>query len=208
MPNAAPRTYKRRWRNYLINRHLQVRYTLMLLAITVALYGILGYLFYNEVTTQDLMLANLQGTEASLKAADADPEEVALLKAQMELLGSERRNIVTVLFVALFGLVSVLFLGSIFVTHRIAGPVYAVTLYLNDLAEGRWRRIRPFRKGDEFGFLRDGFDRLYDTLTQRERDELASLQHVRDALDGNPAQLGAKAVVEQIMAEKKARLEA
>ena len=207
MTNPAPRTHKRYLRNYLINRHLQVRYAVMMLAVTVLLYAILGWLFYNEVSTQDLMLTNLQGTEATLNAADADPEEVALLKAQIELLGGERRSIVTVLFVALFGLVSALFISSIYMTHRIAGPVYAVNLYLNELIAGRWRRMRPFRKHDEFGFLKDSLDRLYDVMSQRERDELAGLQHVKEALEGNPAQLGAKAEVERLMADKRGRLQ-
>jgi hypothetical protein len=204
MTNGKP--YKRRLRNYLINKQLQVRYTLVFLAVTILLYAILGYLFYNEVATQDAMLLNLQGTESSMKAADADPEEVALLRAQIEFLGGEQKGIVQILFVALFGLVSALFLGSIYLTHRIAGPIYAVNLYLHELAAGKWRRMRPFRKGDEFAFLREGFDLVYDHLTERERGELASLQHVSEALQGNPVLLGAKAEVDAMIAEKKARV--
>jgi len=203
---ATQKPYKRKLRNYLINRHLQVRYTLLFLSVAVALYAILGVLFYREIKTQDAMLLNLQGAEAALKASNADPEEVQLLKAQMEFLGAEQGGVASVLWVALFGLVSLLFVGSIYMTHRIAGPIHAVNLYLHEVAAGRWRRLRPFRRGDEFAFLHEGFDLVYDHLTARERDELESLKHVRDALNGNPAQLGAKAEVERMIAEKTARV--
>lgn len=203
---ATTKPYKRKLRNFLINRHLQVRYTLLFLAITVALYAILGVLFFREIKTQDAMLMNLATAEEALKASNADPEEVALLKAQAEFLGAEQGGVAGLLWVALFGLVSVLFVGSIYMTHRIAGPIHAVNLYLHEVAAGQWRRLRPFRKGDEFAFLRDGFDLVYDHLTERERSEIAALKHVRDALNGNPAQLGAKAEVERLIAEKTARV--
>jgi hypothetical protein len=203
---ADTKPYKRKLRNYLINRHLQVRYTLLFLTVAVALYAILGVLFYREIRTQDAMLLNLQGAEAALKASNADPEEVALLKAQMEFLGAEQGGVAEVLWVALFGLVSVLFLGSIYMTHRIAGPIHAVYLYLHQVAAGEWRRMRPFRKGDEFAFLHESLDLVYDALTERERNELAALEHVRGALNGNPAQLGARAEVERLIEEKQARL--
>lgn len=203
---TSTKPYKRKLKNYLINRHLQVRYTLLFLAVAVALYAILGVLFYREIRTQDAMLLNLQGAKAALQASNADPEEIALLKAQMEFLGVEQGGVAQVLWVALFGLVSVLFLGSIYMTHRIAGPIHAVNLYLHQWAAGDWRRLRPFRRGDEFAFLHESFDLVYDALTERERGELAALRHVREALNGNAAQLGARDEVDRLIDEKQARV--
>jgi signal transduction histidine kinase len=74
---------------------------------------------------------------------------------------------------ALFGLV---------LTHRVAGPVYVMGLYIATLAAGRYPRMRPLRKKDE---LRGFFDRLseaVDRIREREAEEARLLSEVIETL--------------------------
>ncbi|HPA72955.1 MAG TPA: hypothetical protein PKY31_11840 [Spirochaetota bacterium] len=56
---------------------------------------------------------------------------------------------------------------SISLTHKIAGPLYVMSQYLNNLRDGKECRFRPLRKGDEFqGFYTDFCDTLKNLQCQ------------------------------------------
>ena len=68
-------------------------------------------------------------------------------------------------------------------THRVAGPVYVMNLYLAAIAAGRYPRLRPLRRGDE---LREFFDTLsytVDRLREREAEEARLLSEVIETLE-------------------------
>jgi hypothetical protein len=73
-------------------------------------------------------------------------------------------------------------LVGLVLTHRVAGPVHVMNLYLASIAAGRFPRLRPLRQGDE---LREFFDSLsytVDRLREREAEEARLLTEVIDAL--------------------------
>lgn len=80
-------------------------------------------------------------------------------------------------FGAGFGLVSAIALGiwSIFVTHRICGPLFVLSGYFTELGTGRIPKPRPLRKKDEFKDLYATFKKTTESLRSQRESELAAL---------------------------------
>jgi hypothetical protein len=171
---------QRKLRNYLINRGVQLRVTLYMLVVVVLLYGVLGHLYWSSTRDQYRMLTYLQGTQMLLSADD--PEQSAYLQEAQKFLKSEDHTRVVLLFSLLVLLVAMLFLGGIYLTHRIAGPVHAASLHLERMAQGQWRLMHEFRAHDQFTFLKDNIDAVVKRVHE---DTEADLEVLR-ALEGEP----------------------
>ncbi|HXN40786.1 MAG TPA: signal protein [Myxococcaceae bacterium] len=76
---------------------------------------------------------------------------------------------------------------GIVITHRIAGPVFAMSQFAAALARGRYPLIRPLRKGDELRDFYDLFQKSVDSLRAREVEEIYRLEEALQELCGpNP----------------------
>ena len=81
---------------------------------------------------------------------------------------------------------------GVFITHKIAGPVYALTQSAASLAQGRYPMTRSLRKSDELKDFFELFQKSIDSLRAREIEEafrieelllkLSLVQHV-DGID-------------------------
>ena len=93
------------------------------------------------------------------------------------------------------GLAVTLGLFGLVLTHRVAGPVHVMSLYMAALAAGRYPRLRPLRKKDELRSFFDRFGEAVERIRQREAEEahaiaegmeafcpLASTEQAREAL--------------------------
>jgi hypothetical protein len=67
-------------------------------------------------------------------------------------------------------------LAGLVITHRIAGPIYAMTRYLSELASGRYPSLRPIRRGDELRELFGLFQRSVDFLHARDLEEAYKIE--------------------------------
>ncbi|WP_395808530.1 signal protein [Archangium minus] len=74
---------------------------------------------------------------------------------------------------ALFGLV---------LTHRVAGPIHVMSLYIATLAAGRYPRMRPLRKKDELLGFFNRFSEAVDRIREREAEEARLLAEVIETL--------------------------
>ena len=64
--------------------------------------------------------------------------------------------------------------GLVF-THRVAGPVHVMNLYVEALAAGHYPRLRPLRKYDELKKFFDRFSQAVERIRDREADEAQTL---------------------------------
>jgi len=126
---------------FVVDRSFQVRYAALLGAIGAICAGLSGgamYLLHQSIR-DDL----------------AVPEHIRLeLTSRYEWVGWALIGIV-VLTAATLGLFGLL------LTHRIAGPVYAMTRYAAALAQGHYPPLRSLRQKDE---LKDFFDLFRKTI--------------------------------------------
>lgn len=66
-------------------------------------------------------------------------------------------------------LVAVVFFIIVRRAHRVAGPMYVLKRYMNEIADGTVPEIRPLRKGDEFGDVFDAFREMIASLNLKRR---------------------------------------
>ncbi len=175
--------YKRKVRNMLVDKRFQLKYTALVLFLGLAIFGVLGALYFNErKISSDLLEVGEKlekGIElpAGVEESDYVSESLQELEADM---GPEVETRDATVVYAMLGAVAflVLFLAGagIYVTHKMVGPLYAIEMFMRAVQEGRWASIRPLRKGDEFNRLSEEFMRLADAVRGRHEEELPELQ--------------------------------
>lgn len=79
------------------------------------------------------------------------------------------------------GLGVTLGLFGLVLTHRVAGPVHVMSLYMAALAAGRYPRLRPLRKKDELRSFFDRFGEAVERIRQREAEEAHAIAEVMEA---------------------------
>lgn len=71
-----------------------------------------------------------------------------------------------IIFVILLGII--FYFVLIRKTHQISAPIYLLTRYMEEIIEGKYPEVRPMRKGDEFREFYELFERMVETLKERE----------------------------------------
>jgi hypothetical protein len=182
---------QRRLRNLLLDRRFQLKYTAMLLALSLAISCALGFLLLQQLAESSRMLA---------LEAELDPEFAARL-------ATSDQRLVTGLVAALLVFNGFLALGGILVTHRMAGPIYVFGRHLTTLAAGRFPKVRALRRGDEFVDVSARLAEAVTALEARERHELEALEAVVAEATGEGGLSEARrAELSRLVAEKRARL--
>lgn len=165
-----PRRQGRKIRNLLLKRGFQLKYTGMVLGLSIVLSIALGSFLLLQVRENSRMLR---------LEAEFDPvfaEQIARSDAALTLtlVGA------LVLFNVILALISVA------VTHRMAGPIYVVERYLDTLADGRLPQMRHLRRGDEFVDLWMALRRLVDAEERAAERDVEILRSVMEVLEREP----------------------
>ncbi len=174
---------KRRLRNYLLDKRFQLKYTGMVVGVTLVVASILGALAYRESQGQtEAMQVQLA------MQPDLDPQAVASLEA----FGKERdRQILVGIVGGIAALVIALALTGIVVTHKMVGPAYKMRLLLAKVAAGHLRVDGGLRKGDELQDVFAAFNEMVTALRTRQSSEIALLDDalVKAEKAGTPAEV-------------------
>lgn len=260
------REHRRSWRNLLINKRYQLRFTLFMAGVAAALMTGLGW-WVVRVADDATSVAKSRtrgtlcppatpgGPEPKAPGAPDDPVEaedgpaprrraVALDRSSMtltdgaalaetavtdprrqralhdaceaavarrlEAIDDHRRTIVGVMAIAggllLLGVIGL----GIKMTHRVAGPLYKITLYLHQLRDGRYQPIYDLRKGDDLVEFYQHFRRAHDSLLAVERADIARIRAALDAaavgggLERSPDARAAAAALRAVLERKEA----
>lgn len=164
-PAAPPARYKRLLRNYLLDKRLQLRYVAVVLALSAVIVTTLGVLIYEQSS-----FASRQIAERLADMAWLDDASKAALVADLV---SSDKNLVLVMAGAGIGLAAVLFLYLVAMTHRVAGPLFRMGRYFDDLRDGRIPKVWNLRKGDQFESFFVRFRETLDAMADRARDDAA-----------------------------------
>ncbi len=200
-------TRKERRRHFFINKRLQFRYMLTLsffiLLVTgtslVSFYfGIWGEVldaFSNEQVVNDLVTASrLQQYDEARTARGVSNENFSTLSLfqQAERLSDRQREIFKEildkthhrLIEKLFFLILLIALGTIFLSHKIAGPLYRFETVLYQMALGDFSVRCRLRKFDEAKSVSQAFNRTLDSLDYK----ISQLKRVARDVQKNPEQ--------------------
>jgi hypothetical protein len=165
--SASP-TYKRKMSNFLIDKKLQLRYVLVVVAISVVISTVLGYLIYDQSRTASL------GLDDGLK-------ELALGEISQNLASEDAAPIYKMVFVGI-GLAGILSLFLLIMTHKVAGPLFKVSMYFDRMAVGRLTAVTPLRDGD---MLRDffvTFESMHNAVRARQTADVEAMNSIATAL--------------------------
>ena len=273
------RGYKRSWKNLLLNKRYQLRFTLFMVGLSAVLMALLGW-WVMRVADRATKVAinNVLGEEvckdpAAVQAAQVAPEpaapapapqpppvaegdsgrpkpvvtieemeildtppaagtgkaqepvveDTAALKAAFEECKShqsaaigklERRK--RLIFWVLIAVGTMLVVGLLFygikMTHRVAGPLHKVALYMAKLHDGKYDTVYNLRKGDHLVDFYAHFKSAHAGMKKWQEDDVARLKAVIAAaeegkLEGRSPELAAAlAELKALLAKKEASL--
>lgn len=198
---------KRSMKGLLIDKRFQLKYTLIVVFLAVVISTVLGFLLIGRVSENTVLtLDNLRGMNA----------ETEFLTRSEAALVERDREVVVFLVVCLVGLVLGITILGIFVTHKVAGPIFVISRYLREIANGNLREVRALRKGDELLEFYETFQKMLASLRERETLDIAALESsirtLRDQMErlSDAGQAGAGLLEElnhavEVLAELKRR---
>lgn len=171
-PGAAPRSkHKRKIANYLLDKRLQLRYVILVSLMSAAISGTLGYLIYNQMHQASEEVA------ASLAALD-DPEFQKQVSSDM---ARRDRTLIYKMAGAGIGLIVILSLYLVLMTHKVAGPLYKASMYFDKMSAGKLGKVWPLRKGDMLTDFYDGFKEMHEAVRGRLQSDAGAMQKLVDA---------------------------
>ncbi len=166
--------------NYLIDRRFQLKYSMLAVIASLLIAGVLGFFLYQARREASTLLKD------QLITLQPSAELSGLINKTLE---EDRDKTFWVLLASMGGFVVVLTAFGIFYTHRVAGPLYAIGRYIQQVSDGNLRDVRPLRKNDELKDFFELFNTMLKELQQREQRDLSVLDDVLKNADGlAPAQ--------------------
>lgn len=153
---------------YLIAKNFQVRFALLLSVVGIAVTAVAGIILY-------LVLAKIQRLLIDTG--------VVLSPDVIEFLRQQRSLYLYSLLGVFVGVTLILLMLGIFVSHRLAGPIFALGRKMNDVAQGNFLATLELRKTDEFQELKDKFNTLVKGLQNQVKAELVKVHAVIESLE-------------------------
>jgi methyl-accepting chemotaxis protein len=185
-PGLPPTTrrpkYKRRLSNYLLDKKLQLRYVLVVTILSGVIASALGFLIYqqnraaSESIEEDLKVLMEQSSH------DGFQEEIA-----SDLQSGDRALVYKMALIGV-GLVLILSMYLVVMTHRVAGPLFKISMYFERMAEGKLGKVTPLRDGDMLQDFYATFKAMHETVRTRavaDADAMErALKRLRDGAAG------------------------
>jgi methyl-accepting chemotaxis protein len=203
MPPENTGAHKRSVRNYLLDSHFQLKYAGLLVIVAVAISGVMGAVLYE--TTGAVVAESSALVDESKKVSEvsrmnikdlasdspelltefnreADAHDKVIADQQASLIHRQQRMIGSLvgglaLMVVLIGML------GIYITHKVAGPVYKMTRLLKQVGEGNLHVDARLRKGDELRDFFETFTRMVGGLRAIEKRQLSEIEGALAALE-------------------------
>ena len=158
---------KQRRTQYIIAKDFQLRFALLLSGVGLAVTSVIGFILYSVLARAQSLFV---GTG------------MVLSPSVIEFLGEQRSLFVYSLLGTFLGVTLILMILGIFISHRLAGPIFALSRRMNDLAQGNFNAVLTLRKADEFQDLKDKFNTLVHALQNQVKSELIKVNSVIESL--------------------------
>ena len=183
---------RRRLRNFLLDRRYQLRFTLTMVGMASLLTAGLGWRIINKAHE-----ASRAGTKGALLI---DSEMAHELDRQLQ-----QQDQTTTLYLVLFGvaIAVLLCLYGIVLTHKVAGPLYKVSLYLDAIRDGKMGAVAPLRRGDQLVEFYAHFREAHEAIRKMVQTDIGLYARILPTLQ----EPSLRAAVEKAKAEKERSLE-
>jgi len=163
---------QRRFRNLLLQPRFQLKYTAMVVGVTLVVACVLGTFAYSYSKGQTELLA-INRMETAIGSGEEITDEFT---RDMERYAAEAD---TMVLLGIIGgiLFMVLALGvtGIMVTHKLVGPAYRLKDLLRQVRDGHWNAKGRLREGDELHDIFEVFQEMTASLRAAQAEEIALL---------------------------------
>jgi nitrogen fixation/metabolism regulation signal transduction histidine kinase len=169
--------HQRKLSNYLLDKSLQLRYILLVTILSAVISGALGYMIYDQRRTAS---ESIERDLQALTQADASHQEFQEQVASG--LESDDQLLVYKMIAVGFGLVIILSAYLVIMTHKVAGPLFKVSTYFEQMAEGRLGVVTPLRRGDMLQDFFGHFKAMHESLRSQAQVDVDTLERALQAL--------------------------
>ncbi len=168
MPSVPAVKHRRFLKNYIIDKGLQLRYIGVVTVLSAAICALLGWLIFSQRTQASRTIIDSLAT-ADFLGADQKAEIVQHL-AQSD------ASVVLRMGLICAGLILVLSIFLVVMTHKVAGPLHVIGGYFDELAEGRLPLVHNLRHGDELQTFHKKFKDMCNALRIRAEEDVRVAQ--------------------------------
>ncbi len=208
-PGLAPARarHHRKLSNYLLDKKLQLRYVLLVTILSALIAAALGYMIYDQRRTAS---ESIEHDLQTLTQTDASHHEFQQQISRG--LESDDQALIYKMVAVGLGLVVILSAYLVIMTHKVAGPLFKVSMYFDQMAEGRLGKVTPLRHGDMLQDFFGDFKDMHEALRARSLADVAAMEQalvaLRDSSDlATRGKLdGALETFEQHLAQRKKQL--
>jgi methyl-accepting chemotaxis protein len=177
LPAPAPRAkHHRKLSNYLLDKKLQLRYVLLVSILSAVIAATLGYMIYDQ---RRIASESIEGDLKVLTQADTSKEFQEQVTNGLE---SDDQILVYKMVVVGFGLVVILSAYLVIMTHKVAGPLFKISMYFERMAEGRLGAVTPLRRGDMLQDFFGDFKTMHESLRARAVADVDAMDRIASAL--------------------------
>ncbi len=163
----APGAPKRRLKNYLLDGRFQLKYTGMVVGVTMVVATVLGYFAY------DYSRGQTEALQVQLAMQpDLDPQVAANLDGFAR--AEDRKVLLGIMSGILIMAIALGFTGIV-VTHKVVGPAYKIKMLLKRVEGGSLKIDGGLRRGDELQDVFQVFNDMVTTLRSRQAAEITQL---------------------------------
>lgn len=171
---------QRRVKNYLLDRRFQLKYTGMVLLVTIAVASVLGYFAY------DFSKGQTEAFTTQLAAQpDLDPDTAADLE---QFARQEDRKVRNAIIASVLLMTLALGVTGIIVTHRVVGPAYRMRRLFEHVGEGHLEVTTGIRKGDELQELYHSFAEMVESLRGQRTEDIERLETMVSNMEASGVQ--------------------
>jgi hypothetical protein len=176
--------HHRKLSNYLLDKKLQLRYVLLVTILSALIAAALGYMIYDQRRTAS---ESIEHDLQALTQTDASHQE---FQQQISLgLESDDQALIYKMAAVGLGLVIILSAYLVIMTHKVAGPLFKVSMYFDQMADGRIGKVTPLRHGDMLQDFYGDFKDMHEALRTRSLADVAAMEQALTALrDGSDAE--------------------
>ena len=202
------RAYKRHLSNYLLDKRLQLRYVAFVTVLSAIISGSLGYLIWKQESRATD--AVVDDAAMNMRAADsaeskADWKEIQdVIRSELD--ADDNSLVMTMVGVGV-GLVFVLSLFLVVLTHKVAGPLYKVANYFDQMRDGKLGDTWPLRRWDMLKDFYAKFKEMHDEVRARAKRDNEAVGRFLEACEkagiSREGELGHK--LDELEAYKKSR---
>jgi methyl-accepting chemotaxis protein len=140
--------YKRA--NFLINKRFQLKFAFFVCSWIFALSMVYPIIIYNIFEYFLNLASNPQHVQLTVDVVRNVENQVLMILGVLQLL-----------------FLAITFMLSIFISHRIAGPLYKLRKAMEEVARGNFDQRITFRKNDHFNDMQDSFNDMIQHLSIR-----------------------------------------